>query len=109
MNTRIHYLYRDASNSKFRGEVVVAGEWDEAKLRPYFATADHFIPQEWGLPSLHAEVLAQGYELGEDDHDYHELRECEVTSDTAEISFEFSANPGTYVSPWLKRQWGWEV
>ncbi len=98
MNTRIHYLYRDASNYKFWGQVVVEGEWNEAKLRPYFVTPENFTPQEWGLPSLHAEVLAQGFELDDDDHDYHELLKCELTEDAAELRLVFAECIGCYSS-----------
>ena len=54
MSTRINYLYRDASNYKQAGAIVIAGEVSEAQRDTIAATLDgeeFFIPEQVGFPN----------------------------------------------------------
>ncbi|MCF7855680.1 MAG: hypothetical protein K9N51_12840 [Candidatus Pacebacteria bacterium] len=89
MNTRICYLYRDASNYKQCGIVVVHGEITSEDLRPHLHFGDLFIPHDVGLPELQKNFAAQGFAFpDDDDHVWHELEMCEPTEDnpTLDIS-----------------------
>lgn len=91
MNTRISYLYRDASNYKAAESVVLAGELsddDIAVLRASIALAaagagietDAFSPVDLGLPPAQAQLWAT-VDQNEDDHIYNELLSIERTTD----------------------------
>ena len=69
-NTCIRYTYRDASNYKFHGAVVLAGTVTEEEIRPHLHEGLYFIPGDVGLPSLHPTHC----EFDEDlDHPWHEF------------------------------------
>lgn len=69
-NTRLDYLYRDASNHKQWHHVIVAGELSFAALAPYLDEGIYFIPQQVGLEALQARF---GDTLTTEDHPWHEL------------------------------------
>ena len=69
--TRIHYMYRDASNWKFWGSVVVDGELNFERLQPYLFDKEFFVPHRVGLDHL----LEQP--MNEDDHYLHTFVEFE--------------------------------
>jgi hypothetical protein len=72
VNTRLEYLYRDASNYKRWGEVVFAGE-PTAALRERFTSALHegewFIAEQVRLPN----VFLDDFPINDDDHCWHEF------------------------------------
>jgi hypothetical protein len=74
MNTRIHYLYRDASNYKQGNEIIVIGELRFAELEPLLDDGG-FAPEDVGL-------FHPGHQLtkfpGNDDHCWCELEEEDV-------------------------------
>ena len=76
-NTRIHYMYRDASNYKAHGEVIISGELKQEGLDAIIKTLDdgeHFIPAQVGMPELQSTLTSFP---SEDDHVWHELEpEC---------------------------------
>ena len=83
MNTRLTYLYRDASNYKQWHEVVLAGEADAEAIRASLWEGEYFIPQAVGFPALQERFAAQGYEFPtEDDHPWHEIAGIEPTEDS---------------------------
>ena len=84
MNTRVSYLYRDASNYKAAESVVLAGELsadDVAVLHSAIAVAasgagiapSSFSPIDLGLPPAQEQLWATAAR-NEDDHIYNELR-----------------------------------
>ena len=77
MNTRFHYLYRDASNYKQWGEVVFTG-WAPA-LEPRLVAAldgqEFFIADQVRLP----ELFFTGGPSNSDDHCFHEFDSFETT------------------------------
>lgn len=75
MQTKVHYLYRDASNYKIWGEALLEGSITRKDF--HFHEGDFFTPAEIGIADLRKELIRQGYELNGDDHDWHELIELE--------------------------------
>jgi hypothetical protein len=73
-NTRVEYLYRDASNYKFRGEFVVAGTLTREDVEPHLFDRGWFVPTQIGLPHLLA------MPVNEDDHMLHEFEDFVPTS-----------------------------
>ena len=69
MNTRISYLYRDASNYKAHHDVVVRGEITFAEIESSLESGQFFIPSQVGLPDLQAQFGP----ANDDDHVWHEL------------------------------------
>ena len=64
---RVSYLYRDASNYKFRGEFVLSGFVSEEDIRKCLIDGEYFLPRAVGLPSLVPETENC------DDHQLHEI------------------------------------
>ena len=53
MNTRIHYLYRDADNYKVQNECVILGEMTGEQEQRIIACLDekeYFVPSRVGMP-----------------------------------------------------------
>ena len=73
MNTKISYLYRDASNYKTFNEVVINGILSLDDIEPYFKDGTFFIPSEVGLSDL------QNNPFTSDDHIWHEIDEIKPT------------------------------
>ena len=76
MNTRITYLYRDASNYKELTEIVIRGEITEEQKRTIIDCLDmgeYFIPEQLGLPAKRFDKVT------EDDHCW-----CELTYESFE-------------------------
>ncbi len=70
-NSLLEYMYRDASNWKFHGEVVVAGHLAISDLEPFLADGEFFVPEDVGLAALRPSVT------NEDDHIYHSIESIE--------------------------------
>ena len=74
MNTLLEYLYRDASNYKQHGSVVLQGRISLKGIRPLLINGEYFIPSQAGLPDLQYKFKSQGFAyLTEDDHAWHEI------------------------------------
>ena len=74
MNTLLEYLYRDASNYKQHGSVVLQGGISLKDIRPLLIDGEYFIPSQAGLPDLQHRFKDQGFEYPtEDDHAWHEI------------------------------------
>lgn len=83
MNTKISYLYRDASNYKQSEEVIVLGEYTADEKSDIMDSLDDltdggFIPQQVGLPALQERMVDYP---SEDDHCWHEIEEIELTNE----------------------------
>lgn len=77
-NTRLNYLYRDASNYKTMNSVVLAGKMtDEQFAEMQECCEDHhemFVPEQLGLD------LIRDWETTADDHPWAELVDYEYTN-----------------------------
>ena len=65
MLTEISYMYRDASNYKFYGSLIVEGRIAAPDLEPYLFDAEFFVPHEVGLDHL------LDMPMNQDDHYLH--------------------------------------
>ena len=79
MNTRINYLYRDASNYKQFGEVVVEGPMERNQLGPLLKDQEFFIPSRVGMADLQPDMRT------EDDHIWHEIESLAQTSESPSL------------------------
>ncbi len=76
----LEYLYRDASNYKQYGRVVLAGALSIKDIRHLLIDGEYFIPSQAGLPDLQHKFRAQGFEYPtEDDHAWHEVISLRLT------------------------------
>jgi len=79
---KLNYRYRDADNYKQFGSVVFSNPTEmtieEATgiLLPKLISDEFFVPQDWGLPRLHASPYDPVV-----DHEWHEFEDFEETSD----------------------------
>ncbi len=89
VNTKIEYMYRDASNYKAYPErdVIVEGELVEQDVRVHLREVGKFIPHDIGLPELQSQL--ESYPSA-DDHIWHEFIGLESTGDspTVEVTAE---------------------
>jgi len=70
MNTKIYYLYRDASNYKVQNECVISGSITEEQKVAILASlheGEYFVPSVVGMPE------ERFGDLNEDDHAWFEL------------------------------------
>lgn len=87
-NTRIEYLYRDASNWKQGNDCVVKGEIDESGIDAIMASLDegeYFIPHAVGMPETRFPTW------NEDDHAYFELDKAGFAPTDAEPTVDIDA------------------
>lgn len=70
--TQITYLYRDASNYKYRGDFCVLGELQVQEFSNYLFDSEFFIPEKIGLVALRPEAA------NDDDHLLHSFEECKA-------------------------------
>jgi hypothetical protein len=76
MNTRIHYMYRDASNYKKHTDIVVAGVITFDQIKDFLQDDEFFIAGDVGLSDLQTQWGDEGYKFStEDDHVFSELSE----------------------------------
>lgn len=88
-NSKIEYLYRDASNYKAYPEedVIVDGRLEWSDFEPVLHMGEMFIPSDVGLPELQSQL--ENYP-NEDDHIWHQLLDLEETNDQSTV--EITAN-----------------
>ncbi len=75
MNTKISYLYRDASNYKLFNEVIIEGSLKIEQLKPFLFDEQFFVPEQLNIPRLQFEIQ------NEDDHDWHEIESLEDSNE----------------------------
>ena len=83
-NTRLHYLYRDASNYKTCNSVILEGEiTPEQYTEMQECCDDHhemFVPEQLGLD------LIRDWETTADDHPWAELDGYEYTNENRDVA-----------------------
>lgn len=83
INIQFNYRYRDAHNYKQYGAVVFSNpteltpETATALLLPKLISEEFFVPDDWGLPRLHAAAYNPAV-----DHEWHEFEEFEETDES---------------------------
>jgi len=84
-NTRIEYFYRDASNFKHYGAIVVAGVLSEQEIGELQSKlrCDCFIPKQVGMQPLHVQLQTLG--KGDDDA-WHEIDNISLTEEPVTVT-----------------------
>ena len=70
------YLYRDASNYKAYGEILLSGvpsESDIELLRTYLESGEYFVAEQVGIPAVYNELWDLSGGPNSDDHALHEF------------------------------------
>lgn len=70
------YLYRDASNYKAHGELLLLGgatSADIVEIRPHLDVGEYFVAELVGVPPLQGELYQYSGGPTEDDHVFHEF------------------------------------
>ena len=70
------YLYRDASNYKAYGKLLLLGgvtKADIIEVRSYLDSGEFFVPELVGVLPLQGELYQYSDGPTEDDHDFHEF------------------------------------
>ena len=83
MQTRLTYMYRDASNYKWHGEAVFEGEITDAEKECFVRACndgEYFIASQVGLEDLQRQLIAFP---DEDDHVWSEIDGFELTDHPA--------------------------
>ena len=90
LNTKIHYIYRDAANYKLSCDEIVRGCVDKEKLECLLEEypVDEFYPANIGFKAPN--FVTEGYKPYPDDPDSHEIVDFEITSalPTVEMTIE---------------------
>lgn len=103
MNTRIVYLYRDASNYKMQNEAVIAGPITERQIDiiiDCLNDGEYFIPKQVGLPEERFD------ELTEDDHCWFELHKDGFVATRDEPDIDMTADE--LVGRFLEAKGNWD-
>lgn len=106
-NTRVDYLYRDASNYKVHNTAVVSGTITDEQVKDIFAAlsdGEFFIPAKVGLPEI--DLVSLGYAPNEDDTDLFVLTSIGV--DDSDPTIDMTADE-LYAAFLLIGPDGWEV
>lgn len=78
------YLYRDASNYKAWGEILLSGvpsQNDIAALRARLESDEYFVAEQVGIPALYKELWDLSGGPNNDDHALHEFVALRVASE----------------------------
>ena len=77
------YLYRDASNYKAYGRLLLKGTAtaaDVESLRQHFESGEFFIAEQLGIPALYAELWAFSSGPISDDHVWHTFERLKLAT-----------------------------
>lgn len=102
-NTRINYLYRDASNYKKHNEVIIPGTFTEEQIHTIIDCVqggEYFIPSEVNLPEIRFEDRTEA------DHPWFELDEDGFEETEAKANCYIS--PEDLVKLFLERKKAWQ-
>lgn len=102
-NTRISYLYKDASNYKKHNEAVLPGTFTSERIEAIIGCLDageYFVPVQVGLPEERFERIT------EDDHCWFELIRNGFEETDAEANIYMV--PGEVVAKFLEAKGNWD-
>ncbi len=79
----LEYLYRDASNYKASGAILLTGyptQGEIAALRACLESDEYFVVEQVGIPAVYKELWELSGGPTDDDHALHEFGEIRVAS-----------------------------
>ncbi len=103
MNTRISYLYRDASNYKVTNEVIIFGSISDYQINIIIGCLDsgeYFIPDQVGLPE------ERFGEFTEDDHCWFALQKDDFEATKEKPNVHMTVNE--LVRKFLEAKGNWD-
>lgn len=71
------YLYRDASNYKARGKILLSGnmsQYDTVILQSWLESGEYFVAEQVGIPALYKELWELSGGPSSSDHALHEFQ-----------------------------------
>ena len=89
------YLYRDASNYKAWGEILLSGvpsQNDIAALRARLESGEYFVAEQVGIPALYKELWDLSGGPNSDDHALHEFVNLRAASEDERKSLRLFGN-----------------
>jgi len=81
--TTFEYMYRDASNYKAFGTILLTGgvtQADVKKLTDCFENYSLFVAEQVGIPVLYEQLYQYSNGPTDDDHAYHEFLLCRAAT-----------------------------
>ncbi len=84
------YLYRDASNYKAWGEILLSGipsQSDVAALRACLESGVYFVAEQVGIPAVYKELWDWSGGRTSDDHTLHEFAALRVATENERKAF----------------------
>ncbi len=85
-NTHFSYMYRDASNYKQSGSVVLAGRLTFEQIEPFLQDGVNFIASDVGLVDLQTQIARRGFAFPDhqDDHVFSEVTNGDLEATNSE-------------------------
>lgn len=108
-NTLFEFMYRDASNYKQSGAVVLNGRIEEAEVDRIVAALNDgtfFIPEQVGLEHLHGQFTHGAAWDEDDDHVWHTISAISYTDQPANA--KGLADVHEFVGNWPDSPDGWD-
>ena len=106
------YLYRDASNYKAFGGVILIGSIDEdyiVQLESSLEDNQFFIAEQINLPNLQSELFEYTNGPIEDDHGYHEFFELRPSTNDDISNFNVWGSTGKFLDELIAINNKWDV
>lgn len=94
------YLYRDASNYKVWGKILLSGlpsQNDIAALRASLESDEYFVAEQVGIPALYQELWELSDGPNDDDHALHEFVELRVASEDEKKSLRLFGDLSSFL------------
>jgi len=105
------YLYRDASNYKAWGEVLLSGAPNERQLTELvasFESKEFFIAENVGIPSLQHELWEYSNGPTSDDHVWHSFHKIRAATNTDVSSMKCWGTVDDFISK-VKAVSDWKI
>ena len=110
--TVFEYFYRDASNYKAWGSLILRGiatEHDTQTLRRRFDSGEFFIAEQLGIPALYAELHELSGGQTEDDHVWHTFHGLRKENSEDDITKVFDTVSGFVGKIEEVKEWNLEL
>lgn len=102
------YLYRDASNYKSWGSLILRGAFKESDLdilKKQFDAGRYFIAEQIHVPALYAELWQYSNGPSIDDHAWHEFYSLRLANEEDVVEPVFSTTRNFIENISLVNQW----
>lgn len=111
-NYTFEYLYRDASNYKAFGAIILTGSICDnyaEKLRSLLECNQFFIAEQINIPTLHSKLFEYSNGPIEDDHGYHEFFQFRPSTSYDISSFKVWGSTENFLEALFAIDNNWDV